>query len=54
MLSFVAKELQTILFEIDCILNNRHITNYYSTDIELFVIKIICYMGEPLLYGIPI
>ena len=45
MLSIVAKELQTILFEIDCILNNRHITNYYSTDIKP------CLTPNYLLYG---
>ena len=28
------EELQTVLFEIECILNNRPIKYYYSTDIE--------------------
>ena len=39
------EELQTVLFEIECILNNRPITYYYSTDIEP------CLTPNHLLYG---
>ena len=39
------KELQTVLFEIECILNNRPITYYYSTDKEP------CLTPDHLLYG---
>ena len=39
------EELQTVLFENECILNNRPITYYYSTNIEP------CYTPNHLLYG---
>ena len=39
------EELQTVLFDIECILNNRPITYYYSTDIEQ------CLTPNHLLYG---